>query len=105
MTTAPPPNLDPIFHQQVRTRIALALYEGEPSFSALKTMLLMTDGNLDAHLRKLSGIGYLHSRMVLEGRPHTVYQLSESGVQAFERYLDALRTILEMAGPHRIQAK
>lgn len=76
----------------------MALYVGEPSFSQLKTMLSITDGNLDAHLRKLSGAGFLHSRMVLEGRPHTVYQLSESGIQSFERYLDALRTVQTLSG-------
>lgn len=92
-----PPSLDPIFHQQARTRLALALYVGEPSFSDLKTMLSITDGNLDAHLRKLSSVGFLHSRMIVEGRPHTIYQLSESGVEAFENYLKALSSIMEIA--------
>ncbi|WP_306121079.1 transcriptional regulator [Roseovarius sp. MMSF_3359] len=91
------PKLDPMFHQQVRTRIAMLLYVGEPSFSQLKSSLAITDGNLDAHLRKLSSAGYLHSRMVLDARPHTVYQLSESGLHAFETYLDALRDILNLA--------
>ena len=97
----PPPFLDPIFHQQVRTRLALALYVGEPSFSHLKQALSITDGNLDAHLKKLSGAGFLHSRMVVEGRPHTVYQLSETGVTAFESYLAALRSISQCADKHR----
>lgn len=91
------PKLDPIFHQTVRTRLALALYSGEPSFSQLKERLAITDGNLDAHLRKLSAVGFLHSRMVLEGRPHTIYKLSQSGTAAFERYLEDLREITEAA--------
>ena len=91
------PSLDRIFHQQVRTRLAMLLYVDEASFSQLKTELSITDGNLDAHLKKLSSAGFLHSRMVLEGRPHTVYQLSETGVEAFEAYLKSLRTILERA--------
>ncbi|MFK7939028.1 MAG: transcriptional regulator [Roseovarius sp.] len=97
----PVPPLDPIFHQQVRTRLALALYVGEPSFSQLKAALSITDGNLDAHLKKLSGAGFLHSRMVVEGRPHTVYQLSASGVQAFEAYLAALRVVVGRADAGR----
>ena len=95
------PLLDPMFHQPVRTRIAVLLYVGEPSFSELKSSLSITDGNLDAHLRKLSAAGYLHSRMVLEGRPHTVYQLSQSGLLAFETYLEALREVTVLAGEGR----
>lgn len=99
------PKLDPMFHQQVRTRIALLLYLEEPSFSKLKSVLSITDGNLDAHLRKLSAAGYLHSRMVLEGRPHTVYQLSPSGMYAFEKYLSALRAVVCVSDEKPSKAK
>lgn len=77
--------------------MALLLHVAEPSFSQLKSALSITDGNLDAHLKKLSGAGYLHSRMVLEGRPHTVYCLSESGTKEFETYLKALSDFQLMA--------
>jgi predicted ArsR family transcriptional regulator len=96
MTISPPPTLNPILHQPVRTRLALLLHIAEPSFSQLKSTLSITDGNLDAHLKKLSGAGYLHSRMVVEGRPHTVYRLSETGTRAFETYLNALRGLQTM---------
>ena len=101
MTIPPPPIPDPIFHQSVRTRLALLLFTHEPSFAQLKAALSITDGNLDAHLKKLSAAGYLHSRMVLEGRPHTVYQLSESGAEAFGLYLESLRRICAAAEPDR----
>jgi len=96
-----PSVLDAIFHQTVRTRLCLLLYNGEQSFSELKASLSITDGNLDAHLKKISAVGYLHSRMVLEGRPHTVYCLSESGVSAFREYLDCLEAICASALPPR----
>lgn len=86
--------LDPLFHQSVRTRLALLLYTSEPSFTQLKSSLSVTDGNLDAHLRRFSRAGYLHSRMILQRRPHTVYQLSESGRHAFEGYVRSLRDIV-----------
>ncbi len=95
MTTLP--KLDPIFHQPVRTRLATLLRRGGHSFSQLKQDLEITDGNLDAHLRKLSSAGYLHSQMVLDGRPHTVYQLSDSGTAAFDNYIDALEQIIDRA--------
>ena len=89
------PTLDPVFHQPVRTRLAVLLNEKPHSFRDLKAELAITDGNLDAHLRKLSGAGYLHSRMIIEGRPHTLYSLSQSGGTAFEAYRAALRTLIE----------
>ncbi len=92
-----PPVPNPIFHQPMRTRLGLLLYVGEPSFSQLKASLSITDGNLDAHLKKLGAAGYLHSRMRLEGRPHTVYCLSESGAAAFREYIDFLGAICAIA--------
>lgn len=101
-----PPILDAVFHQPVRTRLSLLLYRGEPSFSQLKGALSITDGNLDAHLKKLGAVGYLHSRMVVEGRPHTVYCLSESGAAAFQGYLDSLEDICASAlGPTEAASK
>lgn len=98
MTLLIPPLPDPIFHQPVRTRLALLLFRHEPSFSELKATLSITDGNLDAHLKKLSAAGYLHSRMVQEGRPHTIYQLSESGKAAFQAYINVLDALCKSAG-------
>ncbi len=88
--------LDQAFHQPVRTRLAALLYQEPKSFSQLKAELEITDGNLDAHLRKLSGAGYLHSEMVVEGRPHTVYELSASGTAAFKLYIEALTQIIQL---------
>lgn len=94
MTT---PILDPVLHQPVRTRIAaLFAQRKEVSFSELKNALSITDGNLDAHLRKLAAAGYLRSRFVHSGvRPHTLYSLSHSGRRAWRGYLRAMHHILE----------
>lgn len=93
------PKFDRMFHQAVRTRLAALLYREASSFSDLKASLAITDGNLDAHLRKLSAAGYLHSEMMVEGRPRTVYSLSPSGIEAFDDYLDALDDLIEMTRP------
>ena len=89
-----PPLLDPIFHQTVRTRLGSLLDAGACSFAELKTRLGVTDGNLDAHLRKLSAAGYLHSRMVIKDRVQTNYSLSPSGKRAFAAYVSDLRAII-----------
>jgi len=91
------PKLDPIFHQPVRTRLTVLLSCEPRSFTQLKSKLSITDGNLDAHLRKLSAAGYLHSQMVFEGRPHTFYELSASGAKAFKLYLEAMGTLIDQA--------
>jgi DNA-binding MarR family transcriptional regulator len=92
-----PPALDPVFHQVVRTRLSVLLNVGACSFSELKTALGVTDGNLDAHLRKLSAAGYLHSQMIVRGRPQTLYALSPSGKRALAIYLSNLKAIIEHA--------
>ena len=91
------PELDPVFHQTVRTRLAVLLSIEPLSFSQLKSKLGITDGNLDAHLRKLSSAGYLHSQMVLKGRPHTIYQLSDSGNEAFHHYITAVGILVDQS--------
>jgi len=97
MTKSPLPELDAVFHQPVRTRLATLLRGEARSFTQLKTELGVTDGNLDSHLRKLSAAGFLYSNMILEGRPHTAYRLSETGITAFDAYIDALRVIVKTA--------
>ena len=95
IVTEPLPTLDPIFHQPVRTRLAALLRRGEQSFAELKAALKITDGNLDAHMKKLTAAGYIHSRFVIKGRPQTRYMLSPSGIAAFENYSIALKQILD----------
>jgi DNA-binding MarR family transcriptional regulator len=91
------PALDPVFHQVVRTRLGGLLNAGPCSFTGLKNRLGVTDGNLDAHLRKLSAAGYLHSRMVVKDRPQTIYSFSPSGKRAFAAYVSGLKAIIDLA--------
>ena len=66
----------------------------EISFTDLKATLEVTDGNLDAHLKKLAAAGYLHTRFPSEGRMRTLFSLSESGAKEVDRYLKSLRRLL-----------
>ena len=79
----------------MRTRLSVLLNAGALSFTELKTALKVTDGNLDAHLRKLSAAGYLHSQVVRKERPQTMYSLSPSGKRAFATYLSNLKVLIE----------
>ena len=88
--------LDPMLHQAVRTRlVAFLATRGEATFSELKTALEITDGNLDAHIRKLTTAGYLRARKLQgSGRPQTLYILSRTGKHAFEQYVQRLNALL-----------
>lgn len=92
-----PPALDALLHQPARTRLVALLAAAPQSFTELKAALGVTDGNLDAHLKKLSAAGYLESSMAVDGRPRTIYALSPSGRRAVAAYLQALETLVALA--------
>lgn len=96
MTELPSP--DPLFHQPVRTRLAVLLSREEVSFMELKQRLEITDGNLDAHLKKFAAAGFLHSQTILKGRSNTVYHLSPSGMAAFKDYQRVVKQLMDAAG-------
>ena len=89
--------LDPVLHQPVRTRIAAYLStRGDATFTELKTTLDITDGNLEAHLKKLAAAKYIKSRRESgTGRPQTLYYLSEAGSMAFEAYVSTLQQLFK----------
>ncbi|NOZ10482.1 MAG: helix-turn-helix domain-containing protein [Gammaproteobacteria bacterium] len=89
--------LDPVLHQPVRTRIAAFLMaRGESTFSDLKKALAITDGNLDAHMKKLVAGHYVLARKESgHGRPQTYYTMSASGEERFRRYIQILQGVLQ----------
>ncbi len=91
------PSLDPVLHQPVRTRIAAFLAaRGESTFTELKKALEITDGNLEAHMKKLLSANYIVRRREQgKGRPQTLYSLSDVGEKAFHAYLNVLQQLLD----------
>lgn len=91
--------LDPIIHQPTRTQlVAYLASRGEATFTELKRLLGLTDGNLEAHLKKLIESGYLTIRKEGNkvGRTHTVYELTESGRKALAEYILQMASLLEV---------
>ncbi|MEN8167636.1 MAG: transcriptional regulator [Pseudomonadota bacterium] len=88
--------LDPLLHQPIRTRLTAYLAaRGETTFTELRQVLEVTDGNLDGHIKKLLAAGYLRARKQRgKGRPQTLYLLSETGLQAFQTYIQILQALL-----------
>jgi len=87
--------LDPLLHQPVRTRlVAYLASRGETTFTDLKKTLGVTDGNLEAHIKKLTAADYLLvEKRQGKGRPQTLYILSDIGMSAFRDYIDTLHKL------------
>lgn len=90
--------LDAILHQPVRTRlVAFLAGRGEATFKELKELLQVTDGNLDAHIRKLLAVKYIVSRKALIDRRHqTFYRLTDLGRKKFQKYVLSLQHLFSM---------
>jgi len=99
-----PDALDRVLHQPIRTRIAAFLAaRGEATFSELKQALKLTDGNLEAHMKKLTQTGYVDVRKeadVLQEnnrkRTLTLYSLSDHGKEALSAYVQTLSDLLNL---------
>ncbi|HLX65215.1 MAG TPA: transcriptional regulator [Planctomycetota bacterium] len=94
-------DLDPVIHERTRLSILTALFTSrEPgcSFSDLRNMLSLTDGNLLAHLRTLEQAAFIERIKAGAGRGSmTTIQLSAHGRKAFRKYLDQLESLVRSA--------
>ena len=92
------PDLDVVLHQPLRTRIVAYLSSREEAtFTELKQLLDVTDGNLDAHIKKLRAVEYVVTHKVKgKGRPQTFYRLTELGKKSFKQYVDHLQNLLNL---------
>jgi len=88
--------LDRLIHERTRLAIVSALAVSDRmSFTELRELLHMTDGNLSIHTRKLEQCGYLDCRKSFAGRvPHTEYRLTQAGRAALERYLAHMEALI-----------
>jgi DNA-binding HxlR family transcriptional regulator len=89
--------LDRVIHERARLGIMTILIDGEEvEFMVLKKTLLLTDGNLNAHLRVLEKNGYIaETKQFVGKRPRTAYRATEKGVNAFREYIDWLEQFLK----------
>jgi DNA-binding transcriptional ArsR family regulator len=92
--------LDRIFHEKARLGIVSSL-AGQPdglTFSELKALCGLTDGNLARHLQVLEEAGCVAIEKGLEGRrPQTRCRLSDRGRLRFADYIAVLEDVLRRA--------
>ncbi len=80
-----------------RIAIMASLAPGdEYDFPALRAGLGMTDGNLSSHMAKLSEAGLVRVRKTGAGKAsRTTYRITRAGEEAWDDYLDFLRSLLK----------
>jgi DNA-binding transcriptional ArsR family regulator len=96
-------NLDRLIHDRTRLAIISALAASSPlTFTELKQLLDLSDGNLSVHARKLEDAGYVTCTKGFEGRlPKTQFSLNEAGHRALRQYLDHMEAIIKHARTKR----
>jgi DNA-binding MarR family transcriptional regulator len=96
-STADDAKFDRLIYERVRLGImsALAVRE-ELTFTELKALFDVSDGNLSAHARKLEEANYLTCTKSFEDRrPRSVYRITALGRNALHRYLDHVEAVIK----------
>jgi len=89
--------LDPLLHSQLRLAIMSLLMNVEKAdFNYIKEKTNSTAGNLSVQVNKLKDAGYINvEKTFKDNYPHTTCKITEKGVDAFESYLNALRSYIK----------
>lgn len=90
--------LDPLLQSQLRLAVmSILMSVEEADFVYLKEKTESTAGNLSVQLEKLSIAGYISVEKGFSGRkPRTVCRVTEQGRKAFEDYVDALKSYINL---------
>jgi len=90
-------HFDKAFENRARLQI-MSVLMASPSydFNSLKELLQLTDGNLASHLKALEKEEYISVIKSFLGRkPHTQYEATEKGREAFKKHLLALEELIK----------
>ena len=91
--------LDPLLHSELRLAVMSLLVSAEEAeFPYIKEQTGATAGNLSVQLDKLSEAGYIAVEKTYKGkRPCTICRITPAGLKAFEDYVNALKSYLEIS--------
>lgn len=89
--------LDPLLHSELRLAIVSILVNlNEADFVYIKKTTQATSGNLSVQIDKLAEASYIAVEKVFEGKkPKTICRITEEGLNAFEEYVDAIKSYLQ----------
>ena len=90
--------LDPLLHSELRLAVMSLLIGAESAeFPYIKEQTGATAGNLSVQLDKLSAAGYITVTKGFVGKKtRTTCQVTEQGRKAFEEYVEALKSYLNL---------
>ena len=90
--------LDPLLHSELRLAImSLLISSDEAEFPYIKEQTGATAGNLSVQVENLSAAGYITVEKTFKGkRPCTICRITPDGLKAFETYIEALKSYLEV---------
>lgn len=96
-------HFDKIISAPCRLGILAALVPGDPvSFSELKSVTSLSDGNLHAQTRKLEDAGYIEISKIMKGRRSlTEFRITGLGRERLQLHIMKLQKILDVNTGHR----
>ena len=89
-------NLNPILHSQLRLAIiSFLVTNGKSDFNEIKEITKATSGNISVQLKKLEKAEYITiSKGFLNNYQHTSIKITNTGIEAFEEYVNAIKQYL-----------
>jgi len=90
--------LNPLLHSELRLAvISLLISVEEADFVYIKQQTGATAGNLSIQIDKLNKAGYVEVTKSFKGKmPCTTCKITPEGVAAFEEYIDALKSYINL---------
>lgn len=89
--------LDPILHSQLRLAvISLLIALKEAEFTYIREKTNSTAGNLSVQLNKLKEADYIEvTKQFKDNYPQTLCRITPKGIDAFEKYVQALQSYMK----------
>ena len=93
-------DLNPLLHSELRLGvISILISVEEADFVYLKQETKATAGNLSVQIDKLNKAEYIEVTKTFKGKmPCTLCRITPKGVEAFEEYVEALKTYIYKRG-------
>lgn len=91
-------DLDPVLHSQLRLAIvSLLMKNAEVDFNTIKEKTNATPGNISVQLTRLKEAGYIEVVKAFQNNyPLTTCKITELGSEAFTKYLEALKSYMNL---------
>mgnify|MGYP000882746540 FL=1 len=89
-------SLDPLLHSELRLAVmSILISVEEADFVYLREKTGATAGNLSVQIDKLNEAGYIDVERGFSGkRTRTVCRITPKGMEAFQQYVEALKSYL-----------